>query len=88
MLSLRLDTVPGSGTMESKPRLTAEDLLAVCQGARKVGGDFPSIWQGVLKRHPFIVETPVQVVLGDKPALSIQLLERRHFFGDDGFSLG
>jgi hypothetical protein len=75
--------------MDSKPRQRAEDLLADCQAARKAGGDFPSIWQGVLKKHPLIVGLPVQVILGDKPALSIQLLEGRHlFFGEDGFSPG
>ena len=68
---------------------TADELLAICQAARKAGGDFPAIWQDILKRHPFVGGMPVQFSFGDKPALSIQLMDGRHlFFGEDGFSLG
>lgn len=75
--------------MDAKPHPTAEGLLAICQGARKAGADFPTLWREKLKHHPLVDGMPVQVILGEKPALSIQLLDGRCLtFGEDGFRLG
>ena len=66
--------------MDAKHRSTAEDLLAIRQSARKAGADFPTIWDGTLRRHNLVIGSPAQVTVADKVALSVQLLDGRQVF--------
>jgi hypothetical protein len=68
----------------------AEDLLARCVAARERGGDFPTIWNDILRRHPLVLEgLPVQVITKSDPMLKIQLTNGQSLYFQNGeFSLG
>jgi len=67
----------------------AEDLLASCMTARQRGEDFPTIWSGMLRRHPLVLGLPIQVITKSEPILKIQLANGQSLcFQNGAFSLG
>ena len=61
----------------------AKKLLQTCTSAQLNGADFPTIWQEILKKHPFVVAgLPVQGSNGEGPTLEVPLLNgQRLIFG-------
>ena len=68
---------------------SAKELLQACRSARLVGSDFPTIWQQILKRHPFVLGMPIQRTNDETPTLEVPLINgQRLIFGLKEISLG
>ena len=52
----------------------AIDLASYCTDMVRKGQDFPTIWQGRLKRHPLIDGIPRQIREGNQNLLEIRLI--------------
>lgn len=64
------------------------DLLATCTAARLNGGDFPTIWGNILKKHPLVIGDPIQHADSNGPYLAIPLITgQKLVFGSLGFSV-
>ncbi|MEI9424211.1 hypothetical protein O7A70_23895 [Mesorhizobium sp. Cs1299R1N1] len=65
------------------------ELVRACNTARAKGMDFPTIWQTMLKQHPYVVGRPLQDQNEVGPALRVPLVTGRHLIFDaSGFRLG
>ncbi|PTE06959.1 hypothetical protein [Mesorhizobium helmanticense] len=64
-------------------------LVRECNAARGKGVDFPTIWQTVLKAHPYVAGHPKQGLNDSGPFLEVPLITGRHLVYDpSGFRLG
>lgn len=63
-------------------------LVRECNFTRSKGADFPTIWQTMLKMHPYVAGPPVQDWDEQGPILKVPLITGRHLiFGASGFRL-
>ena len=54
---------------------TANDLVLKCTAIARDGGDFPIIWEAVLKRHTLVAGQPIQTLDDDeRPQLEVRLV--------------
>lgn len=63
-------------------------LLQQCVAARRSGADFPTVWNTILRNHPFVAGQPVQAIEDGAPVLKVPLVTGHHLvFGPDGYSI-
>lgn len=69
--------------LSAETRRRVDELVAHVNHLREQRLDFPTIWHEHLRGHPLVVGIPVQVSLGDRPGLEMQLIDGRrlHFVG-------
>jgi hypothetical protein len=53
---------------------TARDLIRACEDASRGGGDFPTIWHTIIKRHPLVRGVPIQRLNGSATYLEVPLI--------------
>ncbi len=64
------------------------NLTEACNGARRAGFDFPTIWKEILSQHPLVTGVPLQTLSEAGPVLEIPLFAGQTLlFGATGFSL-
>jgi hypothetical protein len=51
----------------------SSDLLQQCAAARAAGLDFPTVWQTILRRHPLVGGSPIQMADGKRIWLEVPL---------------
>ena len=69
-------------------RQRVDELVAYLNQLRDQQLDFPTIWRDHLKGHALVIGIPIQVSLGEIPALEIKLINgRRLQFRDGRFRL-
>lgn len=63
-------------------------LLTACNAQKNQGADFPTIWNDILKGHPYVAGSPIQDSGKDGPILRIPLITGGFLvFLGSGFSL-
>lgn len=69
-------------------RARIDELVAHLNGLRDQQLDFPAIWRNYMRGHPLIMGIPIQVHLGSKPELEVELINGgRLQFRDGRFRL-
>jgi hypothetical protein len=54
--------------------ISAIELLALCEQARREGGDFPSIWSTILQPHPLVIGMPQHEIEDGETLIVVALL--------------
>jgi hypothetical protein len=63
---------------------TARELLGQCAEAMRQGADFPTVWNTVIKGHPYVMGPPVQHLDGDRVQLRVHLISGERLVFDSG----
>jgi len=67
----------------------AAQLLDQCEAARRGGDDFPTIWNGLLRRHPLVAGLPRHAVVGGETLIVVRLVTGDELVSSTrGFRLG
>ena len=53
---------------------TSDDLLRMCADAMRKGGDFPTIWQNLLRGHRLVLGVPEQKMTDGRAQLHVRLM--------------
>jgi hypothetical protein len=54
--------------------ISAIELLALCEQARREGGDFPAIWSTILQPHPLVIGMPQHEIEDGETLIVVALL--------------
>jgi hypothetical protein len=60
----------------------SQDLLTSCAEAMRLGADFPTVWNTVIKSHPTVMGPPVQHLDGDRTQLRVRLISGQRLVFD------
>jgi len=54
--------------------MSVNDLVQQCNEAMRLGIDFPTLWQTIIKLHPTVMGPPLQRLDGNRTYLEVPLL--------------
>jgi hypothetical protein len=54
--------------------MSVNDLVQKCNEAMRLGVDFPTLWNAIIKFHPAVMGPPVQRLDGNRTYLEVPLL--------------